>query len=148
MRRHMVITTLAMALTLGATAVASAQSQTQDPRRGAAGQAEGRRGGPGGMLLRGITLTADQKTRVEAITKREHEQRQAERGKNQGQARQRGDTTGFGARRAEMMQHRDQRIAELRSILNGDQRVQFDKNVAEMKTRMAQGGGHKRGDRS
>ena len=148
MRRHMVISTLAMALTLGATAVASAQSQTQDPRRGAAGQAEGRRGGPGGMLLKGITLTADQKTRIEAINKKDHEQRKAERGKDQRQARQRGDTTGFGARRAEMEQHREQRVAQLRTILNSSQRVQLDKNVAEMKTRMAQGGGHKHGDRS
>jgi hypothetical protein len=49
--------------------------------------------------------------------------------------RERGDTTGIAARRAEMQKRFEQRIAEVRNILTADQRTQFDKNVAEMKER-------------
>lgn len=96
------------------------------------------------MLLKGITLSADQKARVKALRERQHKDMQAQRAKgNDGrsaQTRQRGDTTGFGARRAQMEQRREQQFAELRSILNSEQRVQFDKNVAELKARFSQRG--------
>jgi hypothetical protein len=43
----------------------------------------------------------------------------------------------MGARRAEFAKRVEQRIAAVRNILTADQRVQFDKNVAEMKARRA-----------
>jgi hypothetical protein len=146
MRKILIITGLGMALSLGGASVASAQSAAR-PERPHAGQQDSSlrrgRGGPGGMLLKGINLTADQKAKVTAIHERQRAQFDAQRKANGAQARperQRGDTTGFGARRAQMEQRRTAQVAELRTILNSDQRVQFDKNVAEMKSRIAKGG--------
>lgn len=147
MRKTSIIMGLALALSLGGAGVASAQGATRAERpRGAAQDSSFRRGrgGPDKTLLRGITLSADQKTRVAEIRARQRAQFDAMRAKakDNGSAqarppRQRGDTTGFGARRAQMEQRRDQHFAELRSILNASQRTQFDKNVAELKTRAA-----------
>ena len=158
MRKASMINGLALALALGVAATASAQDQGR-PQRPAGAQADGgfHRGGgrggrgPEGMLLKGITLSADQKTRVAAIGERDRKEFEANRAKHEkdGQARperQRGDTAGFAARRAEMEKRRDQRVAELRTILTGDQRVQFDKNVAEMKQRFAQRQGEGKGE--
>ena len=95
------------------------------------------------MLLKNITLTADQKAKVKAIRERQRAQFDAQRKANGAQARperQRGDTTGFGARRAEFAKQREAQVNEMRAILTDEQRVQFDKNVAEMKSRMAKGG--------
>jgi hypothetical protein len=143
MRKTSIITGLALALALGGVGVASAQSATRPERQRGAQQDSSfsrGRGGPGGMLLRGITLSADQQTRIKALGERQHQQMDAQRatGNDTRGQRQRGDTTGFGARRAQMEQRRAQHIAELRSILNREQRVQFDKNVAELKTGAAQ----------
>ncbi|MEO7454827.1 MAG: hypothetical protein ABIY52_01100, partial [Gemmatimonadaceae bacterium] len=54
-------------------------------------------------------------------------------------------TARFAARRAEMEKRRDQRVAELRTVLSADQRVQFDKNVVAMKQRFAQRQGDGKG---
>jgi hypothetical protein len=141
MRKTSIIMGLALALSLGAAGIASAQGGTraERPRAGQDSSFRRGRGGPEGMLLRGITLSAEQKTRVAELRANQRKQFEAMRAKakENGSARQRGDTTGFGARRAEMMQRREQSIAALRSILNAQQRVQFDKNVAELKTRAA-----------
>jgi hypothetical protein len=98
-------------------------------------------------LLRGITLSADQQSKLADLQRREREQFDANRPRRDGgpngrsgearPQRQRGDTTGFGARRAEFAKRFEQRIAAVRDILTADQRVQFDKNVAEMKARRA-----------
>ncbi|MDB4890738.1 MAG: protein of unknown function Spy-related protein [Gemmatimonadetes bacterium] len=146
MRKILIITGLGLALSLGGASVASAQGAARPDRQKNAQQDSSfrrGRGGAGGMLLKGITLTADQKTKVTAIRERQRAQFDAQRKANGAQARpdrQRGDTTGFGARRAEMDQRRTAQAAELRSILTSTQRVQFDKNVAEMKSRVAKGG--------
>jgi len=145
MRKILIITGLGLALSLGGASVASAQGATRPERQKSAQDSAFRRGrgGPGGMLLRGITLTADQKAKVTALNERQRAQFDAQRKANGAQARperQRGDTTGFGARRAQMEQRRTAQITELRSILSNDQRAQFDKNVAEMKSRVAKGG--------
>ena len=156
MRKILIITGLGFALALGGSSVASAQGARPERQKDAQQDGSFRRGrgGPGGMLLKGITLTADQKAKITAIHERQRAQFDAQRKANGAQARpdrQRGDTTGFGARRAEMEQRRTAQVAELRSILNSDQRVQFDKNVAEMKSRFAKGGrdgeGRKHGGR-
>jgi hypothetical protein len=145
---HSTLTT-AIALDLAQAASAGAESSVADAReerpRGAQQDSVGRRGprGPEGMLLRGITLSADQKTKLAELRQRERAQFDANRPRRDDGAsgqngaarprRERGDTTGMGARRAEMQKRFEQRIAEVRGILTADQRVQFDKNVAEMK---------------
>jgi Spy/CpxP family protein refolding chaperone len=136
MRKISVLTGLALALSLGGAGVASAQSAAA-PQHARVGQR-----GPD-MLFKGINLTPDQKARVKTIREEQRKEFAALREKNKdgrSAQRQRGDTTGFGARRAQMEQRREQQLAQFRSILNGDQRVQFDKNVAEMKSRFAQRG--------
>ena len=58
--------------------------------------------------------------------------------------RQKGDSAGAAAKfqqaRALMSQQRDQQVAQIRAILTAEQRVQFDRNVAEMKQREAERG--------
>jgi Spy/CpxP family protein refolding chaperone len=145
MRKILVITGLGMALALGGANVASAQSATRPERPHGAEQdssARRGRGGPRGMLFHGITLTADQKAKVVALHERDRQQFDGQGKSNGAQARperQRGDTTGFAARRAEIEQRRAKEVAQLRTILTKEQRVQFDKNVAEMKSRLAKG---------
>jgi Spy/CpxP family protein refolding chaperone len=145
---------LALALTFAATA--GAQSTVRDNRaerpRGAQQDSVGRRGprGPGGperMLLRGIRLSAAQQAKLVDLRRSERAQFDAKRpnrpnganGQNGAvrQRRERGDTTGMTARRAEMQQRFERRIAAVREILTAEQRTQFDKNVAEMKERRA-----------
>ena len=147
MRKILIITGLGMALSLGGASIASAQAAAR-PQRPHAAQQDSTfrrgRGGPGGMLLKDINLTAEQKAKVAQIRERQRAQFDAQRKANGGQVRaerQRGDTTGFGARRAEFAKQREAQIAELRSILTSEQRVQFDKNVAEMKAHRAENGG-------
>src|SRR5437763_10517990 len=70
MRKTMMATAFGLALSLGAVGIASAQS-TQQPQRQEQGERGMRRGGPGGELLKGITLTADQKTRLQDLRKSE-----------------------------------------------------------------------------
>ena len=157
MRRNSLITGLALAL--GAAGVASAQG-VGSPDRPRDAQDSGFRRGPGArgereaMLLRGITLTSDQQAQLKDLRDRWRQQMEAERSQRDrgrggnGEARPQrepGDTAGMGARRAQMEQRRDQRIAAIRGILNADQRVQFDKNVADLKAHAE--GGPERPDR-
>ena len=155
MKRSSFAAGLAVALTLSASVatVATAQGRQRPDRAGGAQSDSGFRRGPGGqgrrgggpdaMLLRGITLSASQQARLEALRTGERQKFDAQRprdGAGAGQRggmgqRQPGDTAGMGARRAEMEQRREQRFASIRSILDAQQRAQFDKNVAEMKTR-------------
>ena len=146
--RKISVSALALALTLGASGLVAAQSVAR-PDRQRTGQGEGAgwrgRGGPRGMLLKGITLSASQKSQLKDLRTSEKKDRDANGAKGQvangrGAAR---DTAGMGARRAQMEQHRAQQVTAIRSILTADQRPQFDKNVAEMKTRVGarRGGG-------
>ena len=159
---HRTLTTaLALALTVAASAGAQSTDRGQRPERprGAQQDSVGRRGrgGPERMLLRGITLSADQQSKLADLQRREREQFDANRprrdggpnGRNGGARpqRQRGDTTGMGARRAEFEKRFEQRIAAVRNILTSDQRVQFDKNVAELKSRRAENGSRFGGER-
>lgn len=157
MRKTTLVAALGLALSMGAGAVA-AQSTTPAPRdRGAYGQDErgerGRRGpdqargrrGPEAFLLKGITLSADQQKRVDALRQEQAQKSEASRDEFRKSmqearaARERGDSATaqriFEQNRQRMTQMRDQRIASLRSILTADQRKQFDANVAEMKQR-------------
>ncbi|PYP78335.1 MAG: hypothetical protein DMD35_11695 [Gemmatimonadetes bacterium] len=147
--------TSALALVLALSATAGAQRTDRDDRverpRGAQQDSVGRRGrgGPERMLLRGITLSADQQAKLADLQRRERAAFDANRSRPQDGAngrndtarprRERGDTTGMAARRAEMQQRFEQRIAAVREILTADQRTQFDKNVAELKARRSGG---------
>jgi protein CpxP len=143
---------LGLAVSVASTVIAQSPDTTRGRGhkggRGAEhGQMEGRRGrgGPDGLLLKGITLTEGQRTQIAQLNKTQRGQMEAKRGANKGQmekvreARQRGDTAAVRAamaqRRTQMEQERAQHIAAIRNILTAEQRVQFDKNVAELKAR-------------
>jgi Spy/CpxP family protein refolding chaperone len=152
---HRTLTTaIALALTVAASAGAQSadRGQRAERLRGAEQDSVGRRGrgGPERMLLRGITLSAEQQTKLADLQRREREQFDANRPRRQDGAngqngaarprRERGDTTGMAARRAEFEKRFEQRVAAVREILTADQRVQFDKNVADFKAQRAQVG--------
>ena len=153
MNKTSMLSALALAVTVAASAGAQSTDRADRPARPQGTEQNGSfrrgRGGPEGMLLRGITLSADQKQKLADLRTR---QRQAweqshprgANGQNGADARPRrepGDTAGFAARRAEMEKRFEQRIANVRNILSADQRTQFDKNVAEMKAHRAENGG-------
>ena len=123
------IATLAFALCAGMTSVAAAQGQPE----GQKGQGDMRRGGGmGGMLLKDITLTDAQKDQIKTIREK-YVPKQLELQK----AVQATGVPADDATRAKMAELRSQQSAEIRAVLTADQQVQFDKNVAEMKARMA-----------
>ncbi|HKC81745.1 MAG TPA: hypothetical protein VKB91_11170 [Gemmatimonadaceae bacterium] len=123
------IATLAFALCAGMTSVAAAQGQPE----GQKGQGDMRRGGGmGGMLLKDITLTDAQKDQIKTIREK-YVPKQLELQK----AVQATGVPADDATRAKMAELRSQQSAEIRAVLTADQQVQFDKNLAEMKARMA-----------
>jgi periplasmic protein CpxP/Spy len=147
---------LGLALSIAGSHVAGAQQPDssraragQQDRRGpgARGDRGDRRGGEG-FLLRGITLTDAQKTQVQTLREQDRAQMESRRDQFQKEReevkalRQKGDTAAIRARmtarRAQMDQERDRRAATVRNILTAEQRVTFDKNVAEAKQRDAQ----------
>ena len=148
--RRSILVGLGLALSVAGTAVAQQPQDGQRSRRGSdrAGQMDGRRGAPDGLLLKDITLTEGQRTQIAQLRSAQRETMQANREKNKVQfdelraARQRGDTAAvrvaIEARRVAMQQERERHIAAVRNLLTAEQRVQFDKNVAEMKTRVVQ----------
>lgn len=146
---------LGLAVSVASTAIAQAPDSTRGKgakgkRGGEHGQMEGRRGGrggPDGLLLKGITLTEGQRTQIAQLRKTQREQLDTRRNASKGdlaklrEAHQRGDTAAIRVakeqRQAVMQQERAQNIAAIRNILTAEQRVQFDKNVAELKARQA-----------
>jgi protein CpxP len=148
MRKTTMAMALGLALSFGAVGAASAQS-AQQPTRGHAER--GGRRGPG--LLKGITLTPDQKTKLQALRKDEKSDASREQFRKAmadvRAARQRGDTAAAKAQmqtmRTQMEQSREREFASMRSILTPDQQKQFDANVADWKQHMAQRGEHRGG---
>lgn len=146
------LSALALAAVVACTAGAQGTERNGRPDRpqGAQQDSAGRRGprGPERMLLRGITLSADQQTKLADLQRRDREAREANRpqradgqnGPNRADRprREPGDTTGMAARRAEMERRFEQRVAAIRDILTPAQRTQFDKNVAEAKANRPQ----------
>lgn len=138
---------LGLAVSVASTAIA--QDKGQDKQRGERGKDRGAqlegRGGPDGLLLKGITLTEGQRSQIAQLRKTQREQLDAKRNASMGdlgklrEAHQRGDTAAIRVakeqRRAVMEQERLQNIAAIRNILTAEQRVQFDRNVAELKAR-------------
>jgi len=124
------IATLAAALCVGITSVAAAQG-TEPPQQGQ-GQGEMRRGGGmGGLLLKDINLTDAQKAQIKAIREK-YAPLQLE-------LRRSVQATGGPpdeATRTKMMDLQSKQAAEIRAVLTADQQATFDKNLAEMKSRM------------
>ena len=138
--RHTLALGLGLALSIAGSQFAGAQST--DAGRPKAGHQEGRgrggrdgdrRGGPGGFLLRGITLSDAQKAQLQKLQEQDRAHLLA--------LREKGDTAAVRARmtalRTQMDQERDRRSAAIRNILTAEQRVAFDKYVAEAKQREA-----------
>ncbi|MFL5481312.1 MAG: Spy/CpxP family protein refolding chaperone [Gemmatimonadaceae bacterium] len=122
------IATLAAALCVGMTAVASAQG-TQPQQ----GQEGGRRGARmGEWLLKDINLTDAQKDQIKTIREKYVPQ--------QMELRKAAQATGSvdDATRAKMVDLQDKQAAEIRAVLTADQQTTFDKNLAAMKTKMAE----------
>lgn len=147
--RKSILMGFGLATMLAGSAVAQ-QAGQEAPRRGKAdgarpGQFDKRGGAPDGFLLRGITLSEAQTTQLKALRTTEPSKVKANRDGTKDQmsearaARQRGDTAAARAiaqrNRLEMAQEREQHVAAVRNILTADQRVQFEKNVAELKQR-------------
>ena len=142
MRKTMMATAFGLALSLGAVGVASAQA-TQQPQSQEQGGRGMRRRGPGGELLKGITLTADQKARLQELRKNEQPNDQVKKAMEDARAaRQRGDTAAARAQmqalRPQMEQARERQFAAMRSVLTSDQQKQFDANVATWKQHAAE----------
>ena len=168
MRKTMTKMGLGLALIVGAATVAAAQSSRPDVRRDTTQGQRGRWGGERGMrrgdprgpgaLLKGITLTDAQKTRLQALRKEQESEMKKSREqfgavmKEVRAARERGDTTTARAKmdqvRTQMAAQRDRQILSLRTILTADQQKQLDANVAELKQRGERGekGGHRNHD--
>jgi Spy/CpxP family protein refolding chaperone len=168
MRKTMTRMGLGLALIVGSATVAAAQNARPDARPDSArregrwgGERGMRRGGPGGVgaLLKGITLTDAQKTRLQALRKEQEPEMKKSREqfgavmKEARDARQRGDTVTARAKmeqvRTQMDAQRTRQIASLRTILTAEQQKQLDANVAAMKQhgeQRGEKGGHRRHD--
>ena len=118
------IAALAAALCVGMTSVAAAQG-TEPPQ-------QGRGGGMGGMLLKDINLTDAQKAQVKTIREKYVPQLQELRKASQATGGPPDEAT-----RTKMMDIQTKQTTEIRAILTADQQATFDKNLAEMKARMA-----------
>jgi Spy/CpxP family protein refolding chaperone len=158
MRKTMTRMGLGLALIVGAAGAAAAQSTRPDNRPDATQGKKGdrgergmrRRGGPDFALLKGITLTDAQKTRIEALRKEQRTEMVKNRDqfgavmKEAREARQRGDTvtarTKMTQVREQMDKQRERQVASLRTILTADQQKQLDANVAEWKQRAQKDG--------
>ena len=154
---------LGLAILAGSATIASAQSTTAPgtqaatarQERGERGNWKGHKGehGQRGMraLFRDISLTADQKTQVKAISDKYRTQRKslAESMKpamtEVRNARQRGDTVAAKAAfdrtadtRSKLTALREQELNEVRGVLTATQQQTFDRNVSDMKAKMEQ----------
>ncbi|HUQ97981.1 MAG TPA: Spy/CpxP family protein refolding chaperone [Gemmatimonadaceae bacterium] len=119
--------TLVFALGAGIASIASAQGQPIPQ-----GQGEVRRGGGmGGMLLKDIKLTDEQKNQLKTIRERYLPQQMELR-----RAAQAVGGPPDAATRAKMSDLRDKQAAEIRTILTPDQQKTFDHNLHELKEDM------------
>ena len=117
------IAMLAVALCAVVTSVSAAQEPTRpgDQQRGR---------GMGGRILEGITLTDAQKVQQKAIREKYAPQMM--------KVRKTAEVTGTPIDQAKIQEIQAAQIAELRTILTAEQQVIFDRNVAELRARMAE----------
>ena len=110
-----------------------------------------RHGGPDAALLKGITLTEDQKVKLTELQNQRRAAMEASREAHRAvmqsarDARARGDTAALesqrSAMRQQMTQSREGYLASVRGLLTTEQQTQFDANVAEMQKQRAERGG-------
>lgn len=117
-------------LIAGALMATSAVASAQEPQPRPQGEGQGR---PNlmGMLMQGITLSADQQVQVDAIVKKYTDERAALR------SDQSLDMDGRRAKSRELMTKQSD---EIKAVLTDEQKKTFEKNQADMQARM-QGGG-------
>ena len=121
--KAIIVAAIAVVLSAGSTSVSEAQTQAQ--------QDETQRGrGMGGRILEGITLTDAQKVQQKAIREKYAPQIMS--------LRKTAEVTGTPMDQTKLQAIQTAQIAELRVILTAEQQVIFDKNVAEMRARMAE----------
>jgi Spy/CpxP family protein refolding chaperone len=116
---------LAAAMLVGGSVVATAQ----DP------QPQGQRQGAGrgiGMLMQGITLTAEQQTKVDTLNAKYATERRTI---------MQDESLDQDTRRAKSRELMGKQREELKALLTDEQKKVFDKNVEEMQARMQGGGG-------
>ena len=117
------VITLTAALCAGSASVSAAQSP--------APQADAQRGrGMGGRILEGVTLSDAQKVQQKAIREKYAPQLL--------KVRKDAEVTGTPIDQARLTSIQSAQVAEIRAILTAEQRVIFDRNVAEMRARMAE----------
>jgi len=119
---------LAVAM-MGSASVAAAQEPQPQ------GQGRGMGGNRGmAMMMQGITLSAEQQAQVDSVAAKYQAKRQAlmsDQGTDQDARRARG--------RELMMKQQE----EIKTILTPEQKTVFEKNMADMQSRMQQGGGQR-----
>jgi len=119
---------LVAAMLAGTASVSSAQDAQQ--------QAAPPQGRPNMMatLLQGITLTAEQQTKVDAIVKKFSDERQTLR---------QDQSLDQDARRAKGRELMMKQSDEIKGVLTDDQKKVFEKNLTDLQARMQQGGGQR-----
>jgi Spy/CpxP family protein refolding chaperone len=112
--------------------VASSTAVVAQDQPPAGGRLVGGRGGnPMVAMMQGITLTAEQQTKMDVITKKYADLRTAMMADA---------TLDQDARRAKGTENRTKQMEEVKAILTDEQKKVFEKNAADMQARM-QGGG-------
>ena len=128
------------------------RQQRQHQRAGQQWQGRGRQSGFG-ELLKGITLTDQQKAQLKELRQKEAKKGDrdefAKRRDEMQEARQKGDTTKVRKiredAREEMQERREHMVKEIREVLTPEQRTVFDQNVAEAAQRFEQRGSRRAG---
>ena len=115
------IVMLAIAFSAAATSVSAAQQQPEQT-------AQGGRGGMGGYVLQGITLSEAQKVQQKAIREKYAPQIM--------KIRKDAETSGTPIDQSKLDAIRAAQAADLRAILTAEQQLIFDRNVIEMRSRM------------
>ena len=122
---HLVLVAIMLAATASAAVAQDAQPQG------------GQRGGSGRMmaaLMQGITLTADQQSKVDVIAKKYADARQT---------MMQDQSLDQDARRAKMREAMGKQSEEIKALLTDEQKKVFEKNQADLQARMQQGGGQR-----
>ena len=116
------IAALGVALVSGGSGLAGAQAAATQ-QLGGAGAVRGR----GNQQLDGIELSAEQKTRLEAITTKYADQNKRVRELMAADP---------AAAMRQMVAVREKMLPEVRAVLTAEQQAIFDRNIAELKARM------------
>lgn len=134
MRSTVLILAGALALS-GATLHAQTTLPAQPPVGATAG---GRHHGMRGMLLRGLSLSTEQRARLKAIHTRYRDERRSMRGTGTSTGAST-DSAGRAAFRSQARAMHEREMADVRNLLTPAQQATFDRNVAEWRAQRAAG---------